>query len=100
MADKIRTDTDRLGTDAADIQRYIQNIADEANNMKSSVAELERMWEGPSSRAFHIAFQDDMRAVETVIKNLKSIYAYGTNAKKEYESCERKVATMIAEIKV
>jgi len=100
MADKIRINTDRLGADAERIQGYIDNIIQEMDAMRESVAELQKMWEGPGSQAFHHAFLDDMNAVETVMKNLQSIYAYDTNAKKEYEKCERKVSSMIADIRI
>lgn len=98
--DKIKIDTNRLGTDAESIKYYMDNLAREIENMKGSVTALEGMWEGPGCKAFHKAFQDDMRAMETVIKNIRSIYSYDTNAKKEYESCERKVSSMIADIRV
>ena len=100
MADKIRINTNRLGTDAESIKRYIDNLANEVENMQNSVQALKKMWEGPSCQAFYKAFQDDMHAMETVIKNLKSIWTYDTNAKKEYENCERKVSSMIADIRV
>lgn len=100
MADKIRINTNRLGTDAESIKRYIDNLANEVENMQNSVHALKNMWEGPSCQAFCKAFQDDMRTVETVIKNLKRIWTYDTNAKKEYENCERKVSSMIADIRV
>lgn len=98
--DKIRINTNRLGTDAETVKSCIDKFAGEIENMKGSVTALERMWEGPSCKAFHKAFLDDMRAMETVIKNLRSIYSYDTNAKKEYETCERKVSSLIADIRV
>ncbi len=100
MADKIKINTNRLGTDAENIKRYIDNLASEAENMKSNVNALKKMWEGPGCQAFDQAFQNDMRAMDTVIKNLKSIWNYDTNAKKEYEDCERKVSSMIANIRI
>lgn len=100
MVNKIKANTNRLGTDADRIQTYTANIAKEIEAMEQDVGVLMQMWDGPSSEAFHKAFQDDMRAMETVMKNLKGIYHYDTNAKKEYEACERKVSSMIAEIKV
>lgn len=100
MADKIKINTNRLGTDAENIKRYMDNLAGEVQNMRNSVNALRSMWEGQSCDAFYQAFSDDMRAMEAVIKNLKRIWTYDTNAKKEYENCERKVSAMIADIRI
>lgn len=100
MADRIRIHTERLGMDASRIQSYIGNIAKEMTDMKQSVSILENMWEGPGRNAFHKAFWDDMEAVEAVLVGLKGIYEYDTNAKTQYEQCERKIASMIADIRV
>jgi len=100
MADRIRINTDRLGTDAARIQGYIGNIMKEMSDMKQSVSALEHMWEGPGQSAFHKAFWNDMEAVEQAAASLKELYEYNTNAKTQYEQCDRKVASMIADMKV
>lgn len=100
MADRIRINTDRLGTDAGRIQGYIGNITKEMADMKQSVSALERMWEGPGQDAFHKSFWDDMTAVEAAVSSLKELLAYDVNAKTQYEQCDRKVASMIADIRV
>ena len=100
MADKIRIHTDWLGTDADRIYGYMENIVKEMADMKQSVAALEHMWEGLGKEAFHKAFWDDMNAVDQAVKSLKELYDYDTNAKKQYENCNRKIAAMISDIKV
>ena len=100
MADRIRINTDRLGTDAGRIQGYIGNITKAMSDMKQSVSALEHMWEGPGQQEFHKSFWNDMEAVEMAVGNLKELYEYGANAKTQYEQCDRKVASMIADIKV
>lgn len=100
MADKIRVHTDRIGADADRIQGYIGNITKEITNMKQSVTVLTNMWEGPGRSAFHKAFWDDMDAIETMVKNLKAIYDYDMNAKKQYEQCGQKVASLIGDIRI
>lgn len=100
MADRIRINTDRLGTDASRVQGYIGNITKEIANMKQSVSALENMWDGPSRSAFHKAFWDDMQAIETAIRSMEELCAYNKNAKKQYEACDRKVASLISEIRI
>lgn len=100
MADRIRIHTDRLGTDASRMQGYIENITKEMKEMAQSVAALETMWEGSGRDAFHKAFWDDMEVVEDALESLRTLYEYDINAKKQYEQCERKIASMIADIRV
>ncbi len=100
MADRIRINTDRLGTDASRIQGYIGNIKKEIANMEQSVCALENMWEGSGRSAFHKAFWDDIQAIETAVRSMEELCAYNKNAKKQYETCDRKVASLIAEIRI
>ena len=100
MADKIRIHTGRLGNDADRIQSCIDRIRRETGELKDSVTALERMWEGPGREAFHKSFREDMQAMETVISELKSACAYDVNAKKKYELCEKKISSLIADMKV
>lgn len=100
MADRIRINTDRLGTDAERIQGCIGAITKEISNMKQSVAALEHMWEGSGRDAFHKAFWEDMEIIGSAVQGMTEIYQYDTNAKKQYEQCDRKVASLIADIRV
>ncbi len=100
MVSKIRINTNRLKTDAERMNGYIKEIKKEIEDMKRSVSELDAMWDGTSSEAFKKAFLDDMNAIANVIKNLEGIHAYETNAKTEYENCEKSVFSLISEIKI
>ena len=100
MAEKIVVNTTRLGNDAESVGTYIANIKQQVEEMKNSVSELDAMWDGPSSEAFKKAFQQDMKAMKTIIEGLEDIKKYENTAKTKYEQCERKVSTLIAEIKV
>ncbi len=100
MADRIRINTERLGTDAGRVQGYIRSIEKEMAGMKQSVAVLETMWEGPGRNAFHQAWKEDMEIVAEAVRSLEEIYTYNTNAKKQYENCDRKVAALIADIRI
>lgn len=100
MGDYIKINTSSLNRDAGRIQNYINKIKSEMNKMKSSVSEMDRMWDGPGSEAFKKAFQDDVKDMETILKNLEEVYKYEVNAKKEYESCESKVHELVAGIRI
>ena len=69
------------------------------DEMKQSVAALERMWEGSGREAFHQTFREDMEAAQNAVAGMKEIYAYDTNAKQQYEQRERKIAALLAQIR-
>lgn len=100
MADTIRINTDRLGIDAERIRGMIQSITKGMDEIRQSAAALETMWEGAGSDAFNKTFWDDMQTVAAAVQEMEQIYDYDANAKKQYEQCERKVASLIAEIRV
>ena len=90
MGDYIKINTISLNRDAEQVNGCIQKMKSELTKMKSSVSELDGMWDGPGSEAFKKAFQDDVNSMETLLKNLEEVYKYEVSAKKEYESCESK----------
>ena len=100
MADRIQIHTGRLGTDAGRILVLIQNMKKEIDAMRQSVAVFGNMWEGPGQAEFQKAWQEDMAAVLAAVKEMESLYDYDINAKNQYEQCEKKIASMIDEIRV
>ena len=82
---KIKVNTVRLKNDSDQVNACIENMKSEMEKMKESVSQLDQMWDGPSSEAFKKAFQDDMKAFQTILSNLDKIYGYETNAKAKYE---------------
>ena len=98
MADRIRIHTDRLGTDARQIQDGIEAVTRQLDEMQQSVAALERMWEGSGREAFHQTFREDMEAAQNAVAGMKEIYAYDTNAMQQYERREHKIAALLAQI--
>ncbi len=100
MADRIKVHTDRLGTEAGRIQGYMQSMAKELADMEQSISALERMWEGPSKEAFHKAIWGDLRMVAAAVRGVEDICSYDRNAKEQYEQCDRKIGSLVADIEV
>lgn len=98
MGNFIKANTDRQNGDAEDFAGLIRSIKTELDNLRQSVSHLDAMWDGPGSEAFKAAIQDDINGMEAVLENLGNIHSYETNAKTKYESCERKVGTIVAGI--
>ncbi len=100
MGDIIAVNTVRLGNDAEDVEMCIKNINKKISEMKSSVSDLDSMWDGPASDAFKKAFQSDMKAMESVVEGLNDLKKYEDQAKSKYEACENEVAALVSEIKI
>lgn len=97
---EIKVNTNRLNNDANQIASLIQRMEKELNNIKSSVSQMNSMWEGMSKKAFMQAFEDDRKAAEDVIKELKSLQKFEMEAKTKYEQCENQIAGIINSIRV
>lgn len=97
---KIKINTALLKRDAGNITKILSDIEKKALKMQTDVVQLNGMWEGEANMAFNKAFQDDITALRTVIKEVQDIVDYEENAKKEYDSCESKVSELVDSIPV
>ena len=92
--DAIKVDTNRLNSDANQIQSSIRQIEAAMSNLKSDVAQLDRMWDGPGSESFKHAFNNDMAALSSLLLNFRHIYDYEMSAKQKYEKCENRAVSL------
>ena len=100
MADKIRVNTKSLGTTRDNVRDQIRKIREEIKYLEEDVIQLNGMWEGPAHEAFNTAFLADVRTLSSQCGVLDGIVSYETNAVKEYDACENKVASLVAGIRV
>ncbi|MBR0373659.1 MAG: WXG100 family type VII secretion target [Mogibacterium sp.] len=100
MADIIKVNTKRLGTDAAEIRNNIREIEKQIASLRTHSSVLDGMWDGPSSEAFKMSFASDITALETVVSTLKAINNYEDNAKVKYDRCEQEVSALVNQIRV
>lgn len=97
---KIKVNTITLKKDTDLISQALKDIKKKMTEMKNDVTQLNGMWEGDANKAFNKAFQDDITALELLCNGIQSIIDYESNAKKEYDSCENKVSSLIDSISV
>jgi WXG100 family type VII secretion target len=97
---EIKINTARLGTDAAQVISLINDMDNRIKNMKAHIDQLNGMWDGPAKQAFVQVFEDDRAAAEDVIKELKSLHGFETQAKEKYDKCEQQVAALVDAIKI
>ena len=96
----IKINTSRLKSDADHFLSLINSIIRERDKMQNNVAQLNNMWEGPTKEAFVRTFGNDMEALNAVVDGLRSIQRYETQAQKDYEACENKVAQLVDSIRI
>lgn len=100
MAQKIKVNTSRLNSDSSQISECIRAMKTEMDKMKTSVSQLDTMWDGESSEAFKNTFNGDMEAMSQIISTLEKFQQDEMNAKKKYDSCESRVGSLISGIRV
>lgn len=97
---KFKISTGRLQKDAEQIRILIGTMEGAINDMRGSVQQMNSMWEGTAKKGFTMAFADDMKAVEAILKELKALNSYEVQAKESYESCERQVGSLVQDMRI
>lgn len=97
---ELKVSTNRLNSDANQISSLIKAMEKELSNMKTSVNQMNQMWEGMTKEAFVKAFHDDQTAAEDVIKELKALQSFEVEAKNKYEQCEKQITALINAIRI
>ena len=100
MADIIKVNTRRLGTDADEFRNNIRDIESHIASLRTHSSVLDGMWDGPSSEAFKLSFASDITALEAIVSTLKGINNYEDNAKTKYDRCEQEVSALVNQIRV
>lgn len=92
----LKINTSQLNTYIeTDIQNCIRTFKEEIDGLSSDLADLDSMWDGPSSEIFKKNFASDIEALQVEYFNLKTICDYCTNAKQTYETYEDKVKLLV-----
>ena len=100
MAEKIRVHTKRLLRTGNLIDAQVRIIRREIGRLEQDAADLQAIWEGEAARAFHTAFADDVKMLDSQCRELDRTAAGETEASREYERCEGKISGLIAGISV
>ena len=100
MGNIIGTNTQTMGKDISDYGTKVQQVEDALDQAFSAINELNRTWSGPAHDVLIAQFAVDRVIMEDMIKILRD---YGTeleNAKREYETCENNVDSLINSMQV
>ena len=98
--EKIAVNTTVLSRNRDEISNQLRVITDKMQRMQDEVAQLNNMWTGVASEAFNRAFNNDIKFLLSISKQMQNIIDYETNAVTEYDNCEQKISQLIQEIRV
>lgn len=99
-SDVIRVNTGSLKQTQESISSQLSNINNKIMKMRQDVIALNRMWSGPANSAFNQAFLEDLEKLSEVCSCIMHTANYEANAAREYNLCEQKVESLIADIEV
>lgn len=100
MAEKIKVNTSTLKNDTASIQGYLKKVQKQITEMQSDVSSMNKMWSGEANQAFNQVFQDDINTMGELCKAIEGVIAFETNAKTEYNNCEKTVSSLVSGINI
>lgn len=95
---EFQVSTSRLNSDAEAVGRSIAQMSVRLKELQDNLVKLDSMWDGPAGNTFKEAFREDVKALESVIKNLQKISEFEKTAGNKYEKCEREVSELVAGI--
>lgn len=100
MADVIATNTDRMQSDINLLEEQIAKMDTAFQAAWDAVEELNATWEGPAHDTLIAQFLQDQEAVKALIISLRNYREELENAKKEYETCEQNVNSLVRSMDV
>ena len=100
MADVIATNTDRMQSDLNLLEEQIVKMDTAFQAAWDAVEALNATWEGPAHDTLVAQFLQDQETVKTMIISLRNYREELENAKKEYETCEQNVNSLVRSMDV
>ena len=100
MSNIIKVNTTTLKKDKDSIEAQLKKVREKIKNMRQDVKAMNKMWEGEANAAFNQAFEDDITKLEQICSMFDEIVKYEATAKKEYDTCEKQVASLVESISV
>jgi WXG100 family type VII secretion target len=97
---EIGVNTQTLNTQTDSMQRELTLIQSEMGKMYEAVNTLDSMWDGIASMTFKAQFNNDKQKMEDLCKTIQSIIDSMVFAKKEYDTCEANIDSIITAIRV
>lgn len=100
MSQEITVDTGLLANDINSLQNLLNNIKKDMDKMYDAVEVLNGMWDGEANEAFNQQFSQDHNDMKELCDTVQRIIDCLEYAKKEYNTCETEISSIISAISV
>ena len=100
MGNEITVNTWTLSSDIETLQQQLNVIKTDMDKMYDAVRVLDSMWDGPANQAFNVQFNSDRNDMLELCNTVQKIIDCMEYAKKEYNSCEADVGSIVASIAI
>ena len=100
MGNEITINTWTLSGDIETLQQQLNVIRTDMDKMYDAVRVLDSMWDGPANEAFNVQFNSDRNDMLELCNVVQKIIDCMEYAKKEYNSCEADVGSIVASIAI
>lgn len=95
---EIEVETNILQSDINELEEEIQAVRTLLETITSDMTQLDAMWDGPANEAFMMQYRADAEYTEEICKVLGKLKECMEYAKKQYDSCEAEISSMISSI--
>lgn len=100
MAKVIATNTDRMKSDISTYNDRMNKMDTAFREAWDAVEALNATWAGPAHDTLVAQFRQDQEIVKNLMISLENYREEFENAKKEYETCEQNVNSLIRSMNV
>lgn len=94
-----KVNTSKLVKDMQNAEQIRQVLVSSLQQISSELDRMDMMWEGEDKDAYKKAYTDDIKAGESILKELKMLSNYGKQSGENYEKCEKKIQGLIDAIR-
>lgn len=92
--------TEKLKSDASDMQAQLARVKSDMNKMNNAIATLNGMWKGNAREAFNVQYASDYENMTEVCNIVEKIISGMNTAADKYSACDSQVKDIINSIKI
>ena len=100
MSKVIATSIERMASDISAYNEQLTAVSNAYKDAWEAVQALNATWSGPAHETLEAQFLEDQLVTKDLMDSLRSYQEELISAKKEYETCEKNVASLISSMEV
>lgn len=96
----LEIETRRLQSDIESLRQRLNQMRQTGDRMMTGINALSSMWEGQAKDVFTEQFRTDYETLQSMEKVIEDMIKCLEDARKQYESCESSVSSIVNAIRV